>query len=370
MINKDRIVQQFKELVNIDSISLKEREMSNYLAKKIEEMGYQPIFDGAKAKINGNSDNLIFKVDGNKEISPIVLLAHMDTVMPGEKKQAIIEGDYIRSKGDTVLGGDDASGICVILETIRVLKENNIKHGDIYVVFTVAEEIGLLGSKNLDYSRIDAKYGFVLDNGGPIGTVAVIAPSQIILDIDIIGKASHAGIEPEKGISAIEVASHAISNMKLGRIDYGTTANVGVISGGSATNIVCDKVNIKAEARSIDDKKLIEQINHMRECLEVACGKYGAKLKIDQKKEYTAYNITKSVDMLSILEKAANMSDLGLNLEITGGGSDTNILNSKGILACNISVGMDKIHTTSEQIKISDMVDSVKFLVNCIRNVI
>ena len=190
------------------------------------------------------------------------------------------------------------------------------------------------------------------------------------MDIEIIGKASHAGIEPEKGISAIEVASYAISQMKLGRIDATTTANVGVISGGSATNIVCDKVNIKAEARSIDDKRLIQQINHMKECLQIACEKYGAKLKIEQKQEYTAYDITNSVDMLCVLERAANMSNLKLNLEVTGGGSDTNILNSKGILACNMSVGMDKIHTTSEQIKISDMIDSVKFLVNCIINII
>lgn len=369
MINKDRIIQQFTKLVSIDSVSLREREMCEYLAQQIKEMGYNPMFDGASKKINGNSDNLIFKIDGQKDIPPIILMSHMDTVMPGEKKEAIIDGDYIKSKGNTVLGGDDAAGICVILETIQVLNENNIQHGDIYVVFTVAEEIGLLGAKNLDYTKINAKYGFVLDNGGAIGTVAVVAPSHITLDIEIIGKGAHAGIEPEKGISAIEVASFAISRMKLGRIDSKTTANVGVIQGGSATNIVCDKVNIKAEARSLEDKKLIEQIEDMKECLQVACERYGAKLKIEQKEEYKAYDITNSVEILNILKKGADEANLCLNLEITGGGSDTNILNSKGILACNISVGMDKVHTTSEQIKISDMVDSVRFLVSCIKNI-
>lgn len=369
MINKERLLNQFVKLVSIDSISKQEKEMSMFLSKEIESMGYKPIFDGASKRMGGNSDNLIFKVEGNKQVSPIVLLAHMDTVTPGNKKEAVINGDYITSKKDTVLGGDDLAGVCVILEAIRVLKEENIAHGDIYVAFTVAEEVGLLGSKNLDYSKINAKYGFVLDNGGEIGTVAVKAPFQRVLDIEVIGKSAHAGIEPEKGISAIQVAADAISNMKLGRIDNETTANIGIISGGSATNIVCDKVNVKAEIRSIKEEKLVNQLNHIVDCLEEACAKFDAKFDIAQHKEYMGYDITKHTNILNILKKASKDAKMELNLETTGGGSDTNILNSNGIISCNLSVGMDKIHTVHERIKISDIIDSVKFLIECIKNI-
>ena len=369
MINRGRIVRQFLKLVSIDSISMYEKEMSKYIAEEVKQMGYEPIFDGAGIKIDGNSDNLIFKVTGNKNVSPIALVAHMDTVQPGRGKEAVIEGDYIRSKKETILGADDLAGVCVILEAIRVLKEDNIPHGDIYVVFTVAEEIGLFGSKILDYSKINAKYGFVLDIGGEIGTVAAKGPSQIALDIEIEGREAHAGIEPEKGISAICVAADAISNMKLGRIDEETTANIGVISGGTAANIVCHKVDIKAEIRSISEEKIVKQLKHMVDCLENACSKVGAIFDIEQHKEYMGYDITKNLDMINILKKASEEANITLKLETTGGGSDANILNAKGIITCNMSVGMDKVHTKYEQIKISDMEKSVRFLISCIKNI-
>lgn len=369
MINKDRLVKQFIKMVSIDSISMYEKEMSSYLAKEIEKMGYRPVFDGASRKIDGNSDNLIFKVKGNKDVAPIALVAHMDTVTPGTKKEAVIDGDYITSSKGTVLGGDDFAGICVILEAIRVLKEQNIPHGDIYVVFTVAEEIGLFGSKSLDYSKINAKYGFVLDNGGPIGTVAAKTPTQLALHIQIEGKEAHAGVEPEKGISAINVAAEAISNMKLGRIDEETTANIGTITGGSATNVVCGMVYMNAEIRSLKDEKIIETLKQMVDSLENACAKTGALFDIDQHKEYVGYDITKDESMVNILKKASDETNIPLNLAVSGGGSDANILNSNGIISCNLSVGMDKIHTKDEQIKMSDMVDATKFLIGCIKNV-
>lgn len=369
MVNRDRMVKEFIELVKIDSTSRNEGNMAAVLRSKLEEMGMSAYEDEAGRIIGGNTGNLICTIKGSRNVPAILLMAHMDTVVPGEGKKPIIEGNTIRSDGTTVLGGDDIAGVECILEALRVLREKNIEHGDIQVVFTIAEEIGLLGSKNLDYSKIYAKYGFVLDGGGPIGTVAVKAPSHNQIDVVVKGKAAHAGMEPEKGINAVQIASEAISKMKLGRIDYETTANIGVIKGGQATNIVCDRVEIKAEARSRDENKLQEQTNHMHQCFKQAAEKYGGSVDFKFNKEYPAYNIGENEPIISILKKAGSESGLNLKLEATGGGSDTNIINGKGIQAVDLSVGMEKVHSVEEQIDIDNMVKAAEFLVNIIKNV-
>lgn len=369
MIKRDRLVDTFMGLVSIDSPSLGEKDMADYIVGVLSDRGYDVYVDDAAEKILGNSGNIVVKLSGDKKVDPIVIMAHIDTVEPCRNKKAIICDDYITSDGATVLGGDDLAGVAIALELLEVINEDNIPHGDIYILFTVAEEIGLLGAKNFDFSTLGAKYGFVLDDGGDIGKVSVRAPSHISLNVNIRGKAAHAGVAPQDGISAIEVAAHAISRMKLGRIDDDTTANVGVISGGTATNIVCDSVDIKAEVRSLDEEKLSNQVNDMKKKLETACYEYGAKLTINENREYSSYDVSRDEKLIGILKEASDISNIELVLESTGGGSDTNVLNSRGIPSCNISVGMDNIHTVDERIKIQDMLDSTKFLVNIVRSV-
>jgi len=369
MVNRKRLVDNFVNLVKIDSLSKQERQMADELISILEDMGLSVYEDNAGEKIGGNAGNLICTVKGSKNVPPILLMAHMDTVTPGKGKTPVIENDIIKSDGTTVLGGDDIAGIACILEALRVIKENAVEHGDIQVVFTVAEEVGLMGAKNLDYTKINAKYGFVLDDGGKIGGAAVKAPSQNIIDITVKGRASHAGIAPEKGVSAIQIAAEAISNMKLGRIDHETTANIGIIKGGQATNIVCDVVEIKAEARSRDKSKLDRQTAHMRECMEKAAEKFGGTVDFKSELEYPAYVIDENDDIVKILKKAAAVADLEFRLEETGGGSDTNIVNGMGIQAVNICIGMDKVHSVNEQIKIDDMVRAVEFLIEIIKAV-
>ncbi|MDQ2086127.1 M20/M25/M40 family metallo-hydrolase [Herbivorax sp. ANBcel31] len=369
MVNKDRVVDEFIQLIKIDSISLDEREMADKLRIKLLKEGFNVKEDDAANKIGGNSGNLICNIKGNKNVPPILLMAHMDTVSPGIDKKPKIEGDFIKSDGTTVLGGDDVAGIVCILETVRVLKEQNIAHGDIYIVFTVAEELGLLGAKNLDFSLIDAKYGFIMDLGGEIGYAAVAAPTQNTFDIKITGKASHAGIEPEKGISAIQIAADAISKMKLGRIDDETTANIGTIKGGEATNIVCENIEVRAEARSRKDEKLKEQTEHMKRCFKDSADRFGGKVVFKTEHLYPAFNINENEDIVSILKAASKKTGIELKLGKTGGGSDTNIINSKGIKAVDLSVGMDKIHSVKEQINIHDMVKASEFLIAIIQSV-
>lgn len=369
MVNRERMVEEFLELVRIDSITKKERRMADTLKGKLASMGYETIEDDAGSKIGGDAGNLICTVKGTTDVPAVVVMAHMDTVVPGIGKNPRIDGEYIRTDGTTVLGGDDAAGIESILEALRVLREEKIPHGDIQVVFTIAEEGGLFGSKNLDYSKIYARYGIVLDGGGPIGSVAVVAPSQHKIDVLVKGKAAHAGMEPEKGVSAVQIAAEAISNMKLGRIDEETTANVGIINGGQATNIVVDRVDIRAEARSRNEQKLNVQTAHMKECFEKAAAKFGGSVEFQATLEYPAYHISPDAPIIGMLGSAAKDVGIELLLEATGGGSDTNIVNGKGIEAVDISIGMDKVHSVEEQIKIDDLVKSAEFLVAILRNI-
>ncbi len=369
MVKRDRIVDEFIELVKIDSLTRQEREMADRLKEKLQSMGLDVYEDDAGEKIGGNSGNLICTLQGEKNAPPILLMAHMDTVVPGIGKKPVVQGNIIKSDGTTILGGDDVAGIESILEAIRVLQEDKIPHGDVQIAFTIAEEGGLFGAKNLDYSRITAKYGFVMDSGGSIGTVAVKAPSQNKIDIIVKGKAAHAGMEPEKGINAISLASEAISNMKLGRIDSETTANIGIINGGLATNIICDRVELKAEARSRDEGKLEEQTAHMKECFEKAAKKFGGSVEFKAELMYPSFNIGENEQIIKILEKAARNCGLPLVLEATGGGSDTNIINGKGIQAVDMAIGMEKVHSVEEQICIDDIVKAAEFLVEIVKAV-
>lgn len=369
MVNSERLVNEFLELVKIDSLSLKERKMCDTLKNKLGNSGYDLWEDNAGNIVGGDSGNLICTVKGSKNVPAVLLTAHMDTVVPGIGKKPVVDGDIIKSDGTTILGGDDAAGIAVILETLRVLKENTIEHGDIQIAFTIAEEVGLLGAKNLDYSKIYAKYGFILDSDGDIGTACVKAPSQNKIHAVITGRASHAGMEPEKGISAFSIIADAIAQMKLGRIDEETTANIGTVHGGVATNIVCDRVEIEAEARSRQKFKLDTQTAHMRDCFVNAAVKWGGNVDFNSSTEYPSYNIEKDSEIIGILESAAAKCGFRFEAVSTGGGSDTNIINSKGIEAVDISIGMTNVHSVNEQISIKDMEKAVLYLTAIIESI-
>jgi tripeptide aminopeptidase len=362
LIDKARMVREFIELVQIDSLSKRERKMADTLKGKLEDLGLQVYEDDAGSKIGGNAGNLICTLKGNADIPAVLLTAHMDTVSPGLGKKPRVEGDTIKSDGTTVLGGDDAAGIECVLEVLRVLAEGSLKHGDVQVAFTVAEEEGLYGSKNLDYGKIHARYCFSLDNSGKIGSVNIKAPAEYKIVAVINGKSAHAGLEPEKGISAVQIAADAISRMKLGRLDEETTANIGVIEGGSETNIVCDRVEVKAEARSRNEQKLEAQVNHMKECFEQAAAGFGGSAEVYCECLYPSFTIEEDDPILSVLRTASQNTGIELILKATGGGSDTNQINARGIRAVDLSVGTDKAHTLEEQLNLQDLVRAAEFL--------
>jgi tripeptide aminopeptidase len=292
----------------------------------------------------------------------------MDTVSPGKGIQPVFKEDTIFSDGTTILGGDDKAGITSVMEALRVAKEQGIVHGDIEVVFTISEESGLKGSKNLDYSKIKSKHAFILDSGGAPGAIVVKGPVQNKFFVKIIGKAAHAGVCPEKGVSAIQVAASAINGMKLLRIDEDTTANIGVISGGTATNIVCPELEIKAEVRSLKDEKLEKQTASMIDQFRTAAKAYGAQVEIEAEKAYDSFEINEKDEIVEIVRNACNRIGVTPVIISTGGGSDTNILNRNGIKAVTLSKGGDNAHTVDEQIKMKDIFDTVRLVFEIIRS--
>lgn len=368
MVNQKRLVEEFTSLVRIDSLTKKERLMADALLKRLTEMGYEPYEDETAAKIDGNAGNVVCRIPGEKNRPALLLMAHMDTVVPGLSKKPVIEGDLIKSDGSTVLGGDDAAGIAVILETLRSLKEDQSPFGDLYIAFTVAEEGGLFGARNLDLSKIPAQFAFILDDEGPIGTAAIKAPYYNRYAATFKGRAAHAGLEPEKGLSAILLASEAISQMPhFGRIDKESTSNIGIIQGGQARNIVCETCTIEGEVRSTEEDKIERFTKEIMDSFKKTVAQKGGTVEIELERMYPGYHIKESDAIISVLKKASASSGIPLNLHATGGGSDTNIINGSGIPAVDISVGMEMVHSTGEQIRISNMVKACEFLTAIIR---
>jgi tripeptide aminopeptidase len=362
MINERRLVDFFNRLVTIDSLSLKEGKVIKYLEKELKALGLKP-YRAGKPK-NGEAYNLAVDLPGN---GPRLLLnAHVDTVQPGKGIKPIKRKGVIKTNGTTILGADDKAGVAVILEVLKVLKENNLSHPYLRVIFTVAEEIGLLGAMAVPKKLLDVSFGITLDHG-EAREIVNKAPSQQNITATIIGKAAHAGVRPEAGINAIRVASIAISKMKLGRIDKETTANVGVIQGGKATNIIPERVEIKGEARSHNPDKLKKQIIHMRKQLSDACFKARARLKIKVGVMYKSFEIKKNEKALKVAFSAARKAGLKPVLKQTGGGSDANIFNAAGVPTVNIGVGMHKVHTTSEIVKIKEMAKGTEIVLNMIK---
>lgn len=370
MINEKRLIESFMELVRIDSVSGEEKEVADFLVKKLKGLGLEVTVDQAGEKVKSNSGNIIARFKGNiKEATPIMFSAHMDTVVPGKNIKPICEGDKILSSGKTILGADDKAAIAALLEALHILKENNIPCGDIEIVFSICEEIGLLGAKNLDISSLNAQMGFVLDSGGQVGEIISAAPSQNSLKIIIHGKSAHAGSNPEEGINAIQIAGFALSRMKLGRIDEETTANIGVISGGKATNIIPDEVTLEGEVRSRNEEKLEKYTERLKKITEDTAREFKAKAEVKINKEYYCYNLSTDDQVIKIAMKAAK--DMGLQPELhpSGGGSDANVFNKKGFPSVDLAIGMEKVHTVDEYILVKNLKKTAEYVLSIINTV-
>jgi len=370
MINEKRLVESFMELVKIDSISREERNLADFLVEKLEDLGLEVMVDQAGEKVKSNSGNIIARLKGSTDkANPIMFSAHMDTVVPGKNINPLCDGEKIVSDGKTILGADDKAAIAALLEVLHIIKENNIPCGDIVIVFSICEEIGLKGAKNLDISILNTQMGFVLDAGGRVGKIITTAPSQNSLQIIIHGKSAHAGSNPEEGINAIQVAGFVLSRMKLGRIDEETTANIGIISGGRATNIIPDKVTLKGEVRSRNEEKLEKYTERLKNITEDTTQEFKAKAEVKINREYSCYNLSSDDQVVKISMKAAKYIGLQPELCPSGGGSDANVFNKKGFPSVVLAIGMEKVHTVDEYILVKNLKNTAEYILSIINTV-
>jgi tripeptide aminopeptidase len=353
--------------VRIDSPSKHERRIASIIKKELRSLGISSSEDNAAKKIQGEAGNIFAFYKGNvRKVPKILLNAHIDTVMPGLNIKPRIRNGKVVSDGTTILGADNKAGVAVMMEVIQTIKEKKLPHGDLILLFTVSEEIGLCGSKYVNKKFLNADFGYVLD-GGDVDKIINKAPSQDSVEVKITGKAAHAGVHPEQGINAIKVASVAISKMKLGRIDHETTSNIGMINGGIATNIVPETVVMKGEARSHNRDKLRRQISHMGHVLYKACVKYGAKLIFDVKVSYRSFEIPQSHQSITLAKAAAKELGIKPVIKATGGGSDANIFSAMGLPCVILGVGADSVHTKKENVAIKDMEKGALLLLNIIK---
>ena len=367
VIQTERLKALFLELVRIDSLSRREGRIAERLRTELAALGAEVEVDDAGAAVGGETGNVIAHVPGTGPGEPLLLCAHMDTVEPGVGVKPVVEGDVIRTDGTTVLGGDDKSGVAIVCECVRVCRELELPHPPLEVVFTICEEVGLQGAKHLDLGRVRARHGLVFDSDA-VGFVFTRAPGSNGIEVVVRGRAAHAGMAPERGISAIQVAADAVAGMRLGRIDAETTANLGLLQGGRAVNIVPEEVRIRGEARSHDAAKLDAQTAHMRECFERAAARHpGAVADVKVHRQYEAMHVSDDSRVMRLVRAAAR--EVGRTIESAGmgGGCDANVLNRRGLEVVNLGTGMREIHTTSEWLKVSDMVAAAEVTLSVIR---
>ena len=371
MIDQKRVLKEFFTLVSIRCSTLDEREIADLLTKRLRDLGAAEIHeDGAGKALGGNTGNIIANFKGTVADVPIVMLtAHMDCVEPCANINPVLKDGVIRSDGTTILGADDKAGVVAILETLRCLKEQNIPHGDLQIVFTVAEEGGVNGSRCLDTSLLHADLGYTLDTHGHAGTAAFKAPGKNQLVVRIVGKAAHAGIDPEAGRNAITAAGRVLTAVPQGRIDAETTCNVGKIAGGTATNVVAEFCTIHFESRSRDKAKLDALTQRIVDAVHSALDGTGCTAEITVKKDYDPYELPQDALPIRYLCRAAEKLGFPVVLEEEGGGSDANHFNAYGIPTTVLGVGMEDCHTKEESILAQDLYDAAELTLAIVREI-
>jgi tripeptide aminopeptidase len=353
-IDQDRLVKQFMDFVQIDSPSYEEALFVVALTEELKKMGLSVENDRTGQNGAGNLFSVLPGTD--RGLPPILLCMHTDTVEPGRGIKPRLEDGQIRSAGTTILGADNKSAVAATLEAIRWLQASRPAHGDLEILFTWGEERGHQGARVFDVSRLHARIGFVPDGGGPLGTIITQAPYYDSVRATFLGKAAHAGLTPEKGISALVMASKAITRMNLGRIDEETTANLGKISGGSGRNTIPERVEVEGEARSLDFRKLEKQVNQMRMAMEEAAREWGGQVQVEIKREYSGFHIGNNDASVRIAQRSSRAVGLTPTITSTNGGSDGNDLNAQGIQTVVLGMGGRDYHSTQESISVSELV--------------
>lgn len=353
------VIDEFCQLVRIDSHSGEERNMSDMLCSKLEELDFKVKRDGAGRQFDGQTGNIVGRLEGEEGLPPIILCAHMDRVAPGRGVTPIVSDKSISSSGDTVLGADDVAGIVSILSGIRLALDLGIKRRPLEVVFTASEENGLLGAKHMDYSLVKSKLAYVFDGAKPVGTIITASPTHIRIKADMKGRSAHAANNPEDGISAIQVAAEAITRLPFGKIDEETTANMGVIEGGIDTNIVCERATVLGEVRSLAHGRALDLAGEFSEVFKNAAEERGATAEVILHTHYMCYKIPDEAPVVAHAVLALSGLGLPVSIDFSMGGSDANMFNANGIESVCLGMGFRQVHSCREEMPIEELANAI-----------
>ncbi len=366
-IKPKRLADYFTTLCEIDSLGLQEKVVADYLkqffsqfpAVRVEE-------DDSAIRTGSNVGNLIVTIPGNNSATaPLFFNCHMDVIAPCTGVQVDFIDGIFRSRGDTVLGGDDKAGIAILMELTHLLLQQEVPSPLVQFVFTTAEEIGLLGAKQLDLDLIQAEYGYALDSTG-VDNCIVGAPAAVYIEAVITGRAAHAGLNPEDGINAILLCGEVVSRLRLGRIDEYTTANIGVINGGVACNIIPETVQVKGEIRSHNLAKLTQVMDDVENIFKDVCSSHGGKVDISFPPQYPLMRVDLDSPVVMRIKKCGETLGRDIDLIVAGGGSDANIFNSRGLPTVILGTGMTDVHSAKENISLSDIKRTAEMVVSLV----
>ena len=366
-VNPERLVESFLKLAQINGPSRDERLVADFVQTELTKMGFTVAFDEANKHTGGNCGNLFAWWEGlDSHIPPLLFSTHLDTVMPTEGLKPIIREEIIYSDGTTILGADDRAALAAYLEAIHVIQENHTHCGPIELILTVSEQTSLYGSKNLDYTKVHSKTGYIFDSSGDVGQIILSGPYGAYLHWVITGKPAHLGLDAAEGVSAIVIAAEAISKMKLGQINEFTVANIGTIQGGELGSIIPHKTKMTGEIRSYTLEGLQRQVQQMREAVETSAKKYGGTVEVDQEKKYIGYDIPIDDKNTQVAIRAVERVGLKPFFVKTLGGADTNNFREHGVSVMTLGNGFCEIHSYNEHISIKNLVNTARLTVGLV----
>ena len=364
------VVELFCELAAVPSPPGEERAVADLVTHYLRDCGLDVDEDATGAGIGSTMGNLYTRIEPTVDGEPLLLCAHLDTVPPTAAIEPVIEDGVVRNAAGTILGADDKAAVAVMLEAVRRLLVDGRPHAGVELLFTPKEEVGLVGAYAFDHTRLRARTGYVYDQAAPIGVVILGAPFSQSLEVTFHGRASHSGMHPDDGRSAIAAAARAISELRLGRVDEDSTANVGTITGGTAANIVPEWCSFVAEARSHDERKLADLVQEMQDAITFAADLFECDAETVARKSYRGYRFAKSDRAVALAAEALGRCGHEVVYDRSGGAADANVFNERGLQCVNMANGMTDIHTSNEHISVADleaMIDVTLALVDVAR---
>jgi tripeptide aminopeptidase len=348
-------LELFLELAAIPSPPGEERAVADVVLRYLRDLGLDPDEDESGAEIGSTIGNIYARLEPTSDGTPLFFCAHLDTVPPSAPIEPVVEDGVVRNAAGTILGADNKAAVVQMLEGVRRVLAEGRPHAGIELVFTPKEEVGLIGAFAFDHDRLHAEIGYVYDQAAPPGEIILGAPWSEAMEVRYHGRAAHSGMFPEEGRSAVQAAAKAIADLRLGRVDEETTANVGVISGGIAGNIVPEWCTFVAEARSHSSAKLSNLVQEMLEAFSFAATAADCEVETQLRKSYSGYRFRREDDVVRLAAGALQACGYEPTYGLSGGAADANVFNERGRRCVNLANGMTDIHTPDERIAVGDL---------------